>query len=110
MKGQVSLDLLITWAALSALLIILLAPMKGIFARTEEGLRRAHLSYLARVIEDRMEICPYVDNIKIYAPYEVDIDCAEGKICSHGVCVNVRCSGGGRGKNFIVKNCILTPS
>lgn len=109
MRGQVSLDLLITWAAVSALLVILLTPFKDIFTRTEQALRRAHLSYLARVIEDRMEICPYVDNVKIYAPYVVTIDCFNGRICSNNVCVEVNCVGGGEGKEFVVEKCTLKP-
>ena len=109
MKGQVTVDTLINAAVISAIVVMLLTAFYGVYRTTEAGIRRMHLKYLSSVIEDRMKICGYVDNIRIYAPYEVNVFCKEGKVCWRNICEDVSCVGGGSGKIFIVKGCKLVP-
>ena len=109
MRAQVTIDTLITAAGITALAVALLTAFYGLYKTVDVGLRKLHLKYLAQVIEDRMQTCEYVDNVKIYAPYEVNVLCSEGKICWKDVCMPVRCRGGGEGKTFVVRGCNLVP-
>ncbi len=109
MRFQVTVDTLFTSAALLAVAVLLLTSFYSLYKISEQGIRKGHLKYLARVIEDRVKTCDIIDGVKIYAPYEVNLLCSQGKICWRDLCVNVKCSGGGTGKIFTVKGCRVLP-
>ncbi len=92
-----------------ALAVALLTAFYGLYKTVDVGLRKLHLKYLSQVIEDRMQTCGYVDNVKVYAPYEVNVFCSAGKICWKDICMPVKCKGGGEGKVFVERNCELVP-
>ena len=109
MEAQVTVDTLIASATLLAVAVLLLSSFYGLYITAEESVRRGHLKYLSRVIEDRMEVCGVVDGAKVYAPYEVNVFCDRAELCWREVCVPVRCDGGGTGKTFVVRDCRLLP-
>ena len=109
MRVQVTLDSLVTAAALLSLAVLLLTSFYKIYITVENGLRASHLKYLSRVVEDRMLSCDVVDGTRIYAPYDVNILCSKGLICWRDICTEVRCEGGGEGKTFVVRGCKILP-
>ncbi len=109
MKLQVTVDTLITAGGLMAVAVVILAAFYGLYVAAERGVRKGHLEYLSRVIEDRMSMCEHVEGVKVYAPYEVNVLCGEGKVCWRDLCVDVECEGGGTGNVFVVEDCEITP-
>ena len=109
MKALVSVDTLITGAALLAISLGIITAFYGVYSTAERGIRLIHLKYLSQVIEDRLSTCHIVDGVKVYAPYEVNVFCYRGELCYKDLCVEVRCKGGGRGKIFVVRDCSLLP-
>lgn len=109
MRGQITLDTLITTAGLMAVSALLLTAFYGILTLTERGIRLGHLKYLSQVIEDRMSVCNNLEGVHIYAPYDVNVLCSQGKICWRDICTTVSCRGGGEGREFVLRNCSLSP-
>ncbi|NPA86995.1 MAG: hypothetical protein GXO00_03220 [Candidatus Diapherotrites archaeon] len=107
MRGQVTVDTLINAAVIAGLLVIVLSAFYTLYDTAERGLRLMHLKYLSTVIEDRMKACNVLDGAKVYAPYEVNLLCSEGKLCWKDLCVEVNCEGGGSGKTFILRDCSI---
>ena len=104
---MITVDYLINTAVTAFFVFAFLSIFYTTYISAEEGIRKTHLRYLSQVIEDRMKMCHVVDNIKIYAPYRVSVDCEGGSICWRDVCYPVSCSGGGEGSTFILRNCVI---
>lgn len=66
---------------------------------------RKRAIYAAELIKDAMEGCPDVE-IRLHFPYELVVDCTEGRIYVGEAWANIPpCSGGGKGKDVIVRGC-----
>lgn len=92
-------------AALAGVLALLASKYGELSALFLSAMGKKRAIYAAELIRDAMEGCPDVE-IRVHFPYEVEVDCAEGRVHAGGAWADIpACSGGGRGRNVVIKGC-----